>query len=118
MYMHQFSGGLFCMFSGQATIIYVMFVWWRDIIREATYEGQHTMGVQIGMRWGMLLFIVSEIMFFFCFFLGIFSLFFITCPRHWGYLSPNWYWCFKSLRSTVGKHSNLITIWCYCYMIA
>jgi len=68
MYMHQFSGGLFCMFSGQITIIYVMFVWWRDIIREATYEGQHTMDVQIGMRWGMLLFIVSEIMFFFAFF--------------------------------------------------
>jgi len=56
------------MFSGQITIIYVMFVWWRDIIREATYEGQHTMDVQIGMRWGMLLFIVSEIMFFFAFF--------------------------------------------------
>jgi heme/copper-type cytochrome/quinol oxidase subunit 3 len=40
-----------------------MFVWWRDIIREATFEGQHTADVQIGMRWGMLLFIVSEIMF-------------------------------------------------------
>ncbi|MEM7595319.1 MAG: cytochrome c oxidase subunit 3, partial [Cyanobacteria bacterium P01_A01_bin.83] len=33
----------------------VMFTWWRDIVREGTYEGQHTKDVQIGLRWGMLL---------------------------------------------------------------
>jgi heme/copper-type cytochrome/quinol oxidase subunit 3 len=45
-----------------------MYVWWRDIIREGTFEGQHTMAVQQGLRQGVLLFIVSEIMFFFAFF--------------------------------------------------
>jgi hypothetical protein len=50
MYAHSYSGGLLCFFSGVLTIFFVMFVWWRDIIREATFEGQHTSDVQIGMR--------------------------------------------------------------------
>jgi len=45
-------------------IIFMMFCWWRDIIRESTFEGQHTTKVQIGLKMGMLLFIVSEIMIF------------------------------------------------------
>jgi len=45
-----------------------MFNWWRDIIREGTYEGQHTEPVQNGLRLGIAFFIVSEIMFFFAFF--------------------------------------------------
>jgi cytochrome c oxidase subunit 3 len=73
MYAHQFSGGFACFLTGFISILYVMFVWWRDIIRESTYEGQHTESVQLGMRWGMLLFIVSEIMFFFAFFWAFFA---------------------------------------------
>jgi heme/copper-type cytochrome/quinol oxidase subunit 3 len=38
------------------------------VIREAIIEGQHTKRVQIGLKMGMILFIVSEIMFFFAFF--------------------------------------------------
>ena len=48
-----------------------MYVWWRDIVRESTYEGHHTMTVQAGLRWGML-FIVSEVMFFLAFFWAFF----------------------------------------------
>lgn len=40
------------------------FVWWRDVVRESTYEGHHTFVVQLGLRYGMILFIVSEVMFF------------------------------------------------------
>ena len=50
----------------------MMFVWWRDIVRERTYEGQHTFIVQKGLRMRMLLFVVSEIMFFFAFFWAFF----------------------------------------------
>jgi cytochrome c oxidase subunit 3 len=50
----------------------MMFCWWRDVIREATFEGNHTLSVQTGLRIGMLLFIVSEIMFFFAFFWAFF----------------------------------------------
>jgi cytochrome c oxidase subunit 3 len=53
---------------GMCGIVMSMFVWWRDIIREATYEGQHTSMVQLSMRMGMILFITSEVMFFFAFF--------------------------------------------------
>ena len=28
-------------------LIYTMYVWWRDIVREATFEGQHTGQVQL-----------------------------------------------------------------------
>jgi cytochrome c oxidase subunit 3 len=49
-----------------------MFVWWRDVIREATFEDKHTAIVQKGLRLGMILFIISEIMFFFAFFWAFF----------------------------------------------
>ena len=39
-----------------------------EILSEATFQGHHTRTVQIGLRYGMLLFIVSEIMFFVAFF--------------------------------------------------
>ena len=68
MYMHNYSGGSQLLFVGFFTILYVMFTWWRDIIREASFEGQHTEAVQEGLRLGMILFIVSEVMFFFAFF--------------------------------------------------
>jgi len=53
-------------------VLFVMFVWWRDIIREATLEGQHTQTVQTGLRLGVVLFIVSEVMFFVAFFWAFF----------------------------------------------
>ena len=70
-YMHNFTGGGQLCLIGLSTILYVMYMWWRDIIREATFEEQHTFAVQRGLRLGMILFIVSEIMFFFAFF-GLF----------------------------------------------
>jgi cytochrome c oxidase subunit 3 len=72
MYMHGYQGGDFGLFFGILMIIYSMFVWWRDIIREGTFEGHHTSVVQLGLRYGMILFIVSEIMFFFAFFWAFF----------------------------------------------
>jgi cytochrome c oxidase subunit 3 len=72
LYMHGYAGGLFLWQYGLAMILFMMFVWWRDIIREGTFEGQHTSIVQTGLRYGMLLFIVSEIMFFFAFFWAFF----------------------------------------------
>nr|UZA61268.1 cytochrome c oxidase subunit 3 [Endeis sp. JZ-2022] len=46
--------------------------WWRDITREATLQGHHSIKVVYGMRWGMLLFITSEVLFFFTFFWAFF----------------------------------------------
>jgi cytochrome c oxidase subunit 3 len=71
-YMHKMSGGWNLFINGFLLIIFVMYVWWRDIVREATYEEQHTFVVQRGLRLGMVLFIVSEVMFFFAFFWAFF----------------------------------------------
>ena len=62
MYMHSYAGGGSMLSLGFFIILFVMYTWWRDIIREGTLEGQHTHEVQLGLRMGMLLFIVSEIM--------------------------------------------------------
>jgi cytochrome c oxidase subunit 3 len=48
---------------GLAGVLYTMFGWWSDVIREANH-GDHTPVVAIGLRYGMILFIVSEVMFF------------------------------------------------------
>nr|UDP55427.1 cytochrome c oxidase subunit 3 [Schizostauron trachyderma] len=72
LYMHKFNGGWTLLITGFCTIFYVMYTWWRDIIREATFEDQHSVVVQKGLRLGMILFIVSEIMFFFAFFWAFF----------------------------------------------
>lgn len=72
LYMHRFFGGGQLFLTGFVLILYVMYTWWRDIIREATFEEQHTFAVQRGLRLGMILFIVSEIMFFFAFFWAFF----------------------------------------------
>jgi cytochrome c oxidase subunit 3 len=53
---------------GLIFLIYTLYSWFKDIITEATIEGHHTIKVQQGLRLGVILFIVSEIMFFFGFF--------------------------------------------------
>jgi heme/copper-type cytochrome/quinol oxidase subunit 3 len=73
MYMHSYSYGLGLFSFGFLTILFTMYVWWQDIIREGTFEGQHTWAVQLGLRQGVLLFIISEIMFFFAFFWAFFD---------------------------------------------
>jgi cytochrome c oxidase subunit 3 len=72
LFIHGFFGGFFLLLNGLFSVLFVMFTWWRDIIREGTFEGYHTKNVQVGLRWGMLLFIISEIMFFFAFFWSFF----------------------------------------------
>lgn len=72
LYMHKYAGGWNLFVTGFTTIIFVMFTWWRDVIREATLEDRHNSVVQRGLRLGMILFILSEIMFFFAFFWAFF----------------------------------------------
>jgi cytochrome c oxidase subunit 3 len=72
LYMHNYIGGGNLLITGVLMVLYVMYTWWRDIVREATFEEQHTFSVQRGMRLGMILFIVSEVMLFFAFFWAFF----------------------------------------------
>nr|YP_010585996.1 cytochrome c oxidase subunit III [Agapetus zniachtl]UZZ43732.1 cytochrome c oxidase subunit III [Agapetus zniachtl] len=56
------------MMLGTLIVLLVMYQWWRDISREGTFQGKHTKDVTTGLRWGMILFITSEVLFFFSFF--------------------------------------------------
>ena len=56
---------------GFTLLIFTFYVWWRDVVRES-HGGFHTAVVQHGLRFGMLLFIASEVMFFFAFFWAFF----------------------------------------------
>nr|ARH54629.1 cytochrome c oxidase subunit 3 [Scaphidema metallicum] len=57
---------------GTLLLMMIMYQWWRDITREATLQGIHTYTVTMGLRWGMILFITSEILFFASFFWSFF----------------------------------------------
>ena len=70
--MHSYSNGGLIGVLGFLLVLFSVTCWWRDVIREATYEGHHTKLVQLGLRYGMVLFIVSEILFFVAFFWAFF----------------------------------------------
>nr|WRK67369.1 cytochrome c oxidase subunit 3 [Semirhynchia dumbrodiana] len=69
-WFHMFDSSLLIL--GNMIMILTMIQWWRDIIRESTLQGLHTSNVIFGLRWGMILFIVSEIFFFVSFFWAFF----------------------------------------------
>jgi len=71
MYMHYSTVWLLVL--GFLAVSAVMFLWWRDIIKEAVVERAHTPVVKIGLRYGMALFIASEVMFFAAFFWAYFD---------------------------------------------
>jgi cytochrome c oxidase subunit 3 len=58
---------------GVIMVLVTMAGWWRQVVREATFQGHHTPIVQLGLRYGMLLFIASEVMFFAAFFWAFFD---------------------------------------------
>nr|ALO76221.1 cytochrome c oxidase subunit 3 [Pleophylla sp. PLE01] len=69
-WFHFYNPSLFLL--GMTTTMLIMFQWWRDITREGTYQGLHTFPVTMGLRWGMILFITSEVFFFISFFWSFF----------------------------------------------
>jgi len=71
-YMHKVENGFFLVLLGLFMVFLIMYVWWRDVIRESTYQGNHTLIVQRGLRLGFILFIASEVMFFAGFFWAFF----------------------------------------------
>src|SRR5471032_2661970 len=58
---------------GFAGVLYTMAGWWRDVIKESVVLGNHTPVVKLHLRYGMLLFIASEVMFFVAWFWAYFN---------------------------------------------
>ncbi|MCZ6453721.1 MAG: cytochrome c oxidase subunit 3 [Alphaproteobacteria bacterium] len=65
--------GLWVIAPGVVVTMMTMMGWWRDVIDEATVQKLHTSFVQLGLRYGMALFIASEVMFFSAFFWAFFD---------------------------------------------
>ena len=62
--MHNYENIYILLFISLMLVITSMFLWFKDIIAEATYLGDHTLAVQKGLHLGVILFIVSEALFF------------------------------------------------------
>jgi cytochrome c oxidase subunit III len=71
LYFHD--NGPWLLIPGLLGIMYTMVVWWRDVINEAEHQGHHTPVVQLHLRYGMILFIASEVMFFVAWFWAYFD---------------------------------------------
>jgi cytochrome c oxidase subunit 3 len=72
MWFHENRFGVPLMLIGFALVIATMFLWWTDVIKEA-HQGDHTPVVQLHLRYGMILFIASEVMFFLAWFWAFFD---------------------------------------------
>nr|YP_011036724.1 cytochrome c oxidase subunit III [Xestocephalus limpidissimus]WRK21328.1 cytochrome c oxidase subunit III [Xestocephalus limpidissimus] len=66
------KNNMLLMTMGMMIILLTMLQWWRDTVREATFQGMHTMKVTKSMKMGMILFITSEIMLFISMFWAFF----------------------------------------------
>ncbi len=73
LYFHKIPHTGYVAAAGFIILLYVAFRWWRDCVREGSAaQDHHTAPVKMGLRLGMALFITSEVMFFFAFFLSFF----------------------------------------------
>ncbi|NOX41477.1 MAG: cytochrome c oxidase subunit 3 [Alphaproteobacteria bacterium] len=70
LYFHD--KGPWIALMGLALVLYVMYSWWAEVVTEAD-AGDHTPVVMIGLRYGMILFIISEVMFFVAWFWTFFK---------------------------------------------
>jgi cytochrome c oxidase subunit 3 len=77
---HYGGFGYLVLALGVVLVLAVMFLWWRDVIGESRTPGLHTPVVRLGLRYGMTLFISSEVMFFVAFFWAWFN--FALFPEH------------------------------------
>jgi cytochrome c oxidase subunit 3 len=73
-WMHKsFAAAPYIFGVGAIGVAYTMIAWWRDVVNEAEYRGYHTQVVQLHHRYGMILFIASEVMFFVAWFWAYFN---------------------------------------------
>lgn len=72
-------------FIGLAGVLYTMFAWWSNVVHEGQ-TGDHTPVVQIGLRYGFIMFIMSEVMFFAAWFWSFFK--HAMYPMHPDGISP------------------------------
>jgi cytochrome c oxidase subunit 3 len=72
MWLHDYAHGGYVFIAGVIGVLFTMFSWWSDVIKEA-HSGDHTPIVALHLRYGMILFIASEVMFFVAWFWAWFA---------------------------------------------
>lgn len=73
MFIHNFKLGEYIAPLGLISLVICLYSWWKTVIKEGAIEQHHSNPVRMGLRIGMALFILSEVMFFFGFFFSFFS---------------------------------------------
>nr|AFA46149.1 cytochrome c oxidase subunit III [Cercopithecus nictitans martini] len=86
MWFHFYSITLLTLSLLTTTL--TLYQWWRDVVRESTYQGHHTLSVQKNLRYGMVLFIISEIFFFTGFFWAFYHSSLAPTPHLGGHWPP------------------------------
>ena len=86
LFMHAFASGQYFIHLALLSLVCSACFWFRDVISEATYLGNHTLAVQRGLNMGVALFIVSEGLFF----LAIFWTYFHNALSPTGELGAHW----------------------------
>nr|YP_007317551.1 cytochrome c oxidase subunit III [Phyllodactylus unctus]ADY86062.1 cytochrome oxidase subunit III [Phyllodactylus unctus] len=87
MWFHY--GTLVLLNAGMFVMLLTTLQWWRDVVREGTFQGHHTKLVQQGLRYGMILFITSEIFFFLGFFWAFYHSSLAPTPELGGQWPPS-----------------------------
>lgn len=86
LYAHNFVGTSYLLLFAFISLLWSMTLWFRDVISEGTYLGNHTLAVQKGLNMGVALFITSEALFF----LAIFWAYFHSSLSPTVELGANW----------------------------
>jgi cytochrome c oxidase subunit 3 len=82
-------GNYIMLVAGAALVAFTMVMWWRSVLKESATPGLHSAVVRLGLRYGMVLFIASEVMFFVGIFWGFFH--FALYPEHvLDVVNPTW----------------------------
>ena len=116
MYFHKIPLSYSLFLFAFMNLCVFMYCWFRDIIVEGTYEGHHTSLVQRGIKLGMILFILSEVMFFFAFFWGFFHSSLAPAVQIGGIWPPAAIVPFDPWEVPLLNTLILLTSWCYRYM--
>ena len=80
--------GLLLLVIGLFLVVSVLLIWWRDVLRESSFQGHHTLIVQAMLKYGFGLFILSELMFFVSWFWAFYNSF-LSAPIQLGSQWPS-----------------------------